>query len=304
MRLESGSHTYEIVEGWGVLPEGIAYGYTHGVVVDSKDRVYIHNQSKDAIIVFDSEGNFLNSWGEEFKKGAHGMYLSTEGGTEYLYLADYELHSIVKTTLDGKVLWRMGVPDLPDVYKNEEDYKPTDCAVAPTGDLYVCDGYGQSWIHQYSAVADRIRSWGGLGSEPGRLNCPHGVWVDTRRRDPILLVADRGNHRIQMFSLEGKHLGFVTAELRMPCCFYQFEDELYIPDLLGRVTVFDRNNRLITHLGDNPGVWERPGWPNIPHAGRERGKFIAPHAVCVDSRRDLYVVEWVSDGRVTKLRRV
>jgi hypothetical protein len=304
MTVGSGSHRYEIVEGWGTLPRGMAYGYTHGVVVDSRDRVYIHNQSKDAVIVFDREGNFLTSWGREFEKGAHGMFLNRENGSEYLYFADYERHVIVKTTLGGDVLWTIGTPKLPDVYKTEDQYKPTDVAVAPNGDFYVCDGYGQSWVHQYDRNAEWIRSWGGVGSEPGKMKCPHGVWIDTRGPEPVLLVADRSNIRIQIFSLDGKHQGFVTEELRHPCCFYQFDDELYIPDLWGRVTIFDKNNKLITHLGDFPDVWKRPGWPNIPHSDRHLGKFVSPHAVCVDSRRDLYVVEWVSDGRVTKLKRL
>jgi DNA-binding beta-propeller fold protein YncE len=303
MKLGGNSHVYEIVEGWGRLPEGVRFGYTHGVVVDSQDRVYVHNQSKDAVIVFDRDGNFLSSWGEEFAAGAHGMFLSRERGAEYLYLADYARHIVVKTTLDGKVIWTLGVPDMPNVYDSPEKYKPTDVAVAPNGDFYIGDGYGQSWIHQYNKDAKPIRSWGGLGSEPGKLNCPHGVWVDTRRPAPVLLVADRGNRRIQIFSLDGKHIGFVTEELRYPCCFYQFGDEIYIPDLRGRVTIFDKNNKLITHLGDNPGVWEKKGWPNLPPEEIQVGKFNSPHALCVDSRGDIYVVEWIATGRLTKLHR-
>jgi DNA-binding beta-propeller fold protein YncE len=303
MRLGSGSHVYEIVEGWGRLPTGVRFGYTHGVVVDSQDRVYVHNQSKDAVVIFDREGNFIQSWGEQFADGAHGMFLNREGEDEYLYLADYVRHIVVKTTLDGEVIWTLGVPNLPDVYPSPDLYKPTDVAVARNGDFYVCDGYGQSWIHQYNAKRELIRSWGGLGSEAGKLNCPHGVWVDTRRAIPVLFVADRGNHRLQVFTLTGKHVGFVTEELRYPCCFNQFGDELYIPDLHGRVTILDKQNKLITHLGDNPKVWERPGWPNLPVGERPIDKFISPHAVCVDSHRALYVVEWISDGRLTKLRR-
>lgn len=56
MKLGCGTHTYEVVEGWAKLPEGVATGYTHGVAVDSMDRVYVHNQSKDAISTFTLEG--------------------------------------------------------------------------------------------------------------------------------------------------------------------------------------------------------------------------------------------------------
>jgi len=69
MRLGSASHVYEIVEGWGGLPKAVRLGYTHGVVIDSQDRVYVHNQSKDAVVVFDREGSFIQSWGEQFAGG-------------------------------------------------------------------------------------------------------------------------------------------------------------------------------------------------------------------------------------------
>ena len=302
--LGSGAHTYEVEPDWGRLPDSVHYGYTHGVVVDAQHRILVHNQSRDAMVIFDHQGKFVKSWGQEFEKGAHGMLLNREGGTEFLYLSDYARHIVVKTTLDGEVVWTLGYPKDAGVYESEEKYKPTNVAVAANGDVYVADGYGLSWVHQYNAKAEYIRSWGGKGTEPGKLDCPHGIFVDTRGAEPVLLVADRGNARLQKFTLDGKHAGFVTEELRRPCHFDRRGDELYIPDLHGRVTIFDRENRLITHLGDNPDVWKRKGWPNIPHDDRVAGKFISPHAACVDAEGNIYVVEWISDGRVTRLRRV
>src|SRR5687767_13434658 len=92
MRLGQGEHTYEWVEGWAKVPAGKALGYTHGVITDKNDNVYVHNQSKDAVCVFDRDGNFLRSWGEEFAAGAHGMFYNREGGAEYLYFSDYVRH--------------------------------------------------------------------------------------------------------------------------------------------------------------------------------------------------------------------
>jgi hypothetical protein len=308
MKVGSGSHTYEWRGDWAKLPAGVTLGYTHGIVVDRDDNVFLHNQSKDAVIKFDRQGNFISSWGPEFAAGAHGMYLSNEGGTEYLYLADNARHIVVKTTLEGKEIYRIETPDLPEVYQKPEQFVPTDTAVAPNGDVYVCDGYGQPWVHQYDKTGQRIRSWGGKGQEPGKLDQPHGIWIDTRGKEPQVYVADRNNRRIQIFTLDGKHVGFVQGMLRFPCCFYQYRDEMVIPDLFGRVTILDKDNKLITHLGDTD-KFNRPGWPgeylpgypNIPQDQRKPGEFISPHAACVDSHGDIYVVEWVSDGRVTKL---
>jgi DNA-binding beta-propeller fold protein YncE len=303
MRLGVGSHVYEVVEGWGKLPENVQFGTTRGVVTDSQDRVYVLNQSKDAVIVFDREGNFIKSWGEEFTEGAESFTVSRENAAAYFYLPDQRRHLVAKTSLNGDVIWTLGVPNLPDVYRNADLYKPTGVAVAPNGDLYVCDGRGQNWIHHYNASGELIRSWGGSGSDPGKLNNPTGVWVDTRRPLPVLLVADRGNLRIQVFTLTGKHVGFLTDGMRCPSSFHQSGDELYVADLHGQVAILDKQNRLIVRLGDNPNVWERPAWPNLPVGERPLDKFISPCAVCVDSHRDLYVVEWISDGRLTKLRR-
>ncbi len=122
-----------------------------------------------------------------------------------------------------------------------------------------------------------------------------------RGNEPVLLVADRGTHRIQSFDLDGRHVGFVTDELRYPCNFRIRGDELLIPDLHGRVTIFDSQNKLIAHLGDQPEVWKQEGWPNLPHEQRHAGLFNSPHMACFDQHGNIYVVEWIHDGRVTKL---
>jgi hypothetical protein len=303
--LGSGAHTYELVPDWGRLPAGVKYGYTHGVQIDQHNRVIVHNQSKDSVIIFDHKGKYVKSWGPEFQKGAHGCLLRNEGGTEYLYLSDYDRHVVVKTTLDGETLWTLNWPQDSEVYPSEDKFKPTNTVVAPNGDIYVADGYGLSYIHQYNSKRERIRTWGGKGSEPGKLDCPHGIWVDTRGANPILVVADRSNARLQTFTMDGMHIGFYSEDMRRPCHFDQAPNgDLLIPDLWGVVTIYDKNNKAVTQLGDNQGVWEKKGWPNLPRDSWQTGKFISPHAACWDKHGDIYVVEWIGEGRVTKLRKV
>jgi hypothetical protein len=297
-------HLYELVEGWGQLPAGVTYGFTHGVQVDSANRVIIHNRSKDSVIVFDEDGRFVKSWGPEFQEGAHGCLLRRENGTEYLYLSDPARHLVAKTTTDGEPVWTLGYPKETGIYSSEDQFKPTNVAVGPDGDIYVADGYGLSWIHQYHLNLEYVRSWGGKGSAPGKLDCPHGIWIDQRGASPIVMVADRANVRLQMFTLDGQHLGFVTEGLRRPCHFDERGGDLLVPDLHGVVTIFDRANRPIAHLGDNPGVWDREGWPNLPESTVRPDQFISPHGACWDHEGDLYVVEWIQRGRVTKLRRL
>jgi hypothetical protein len=303
----SGEHQYEITHDWGDLPASIVYGNTHGVCQDSEGRIYIkHTVGKgsvceDAIVVFDAEGRFIRSWGKEFKGGAHGLHLNREGSEEFLYLCDPNRHLVVKTTLEGKEVLRLPPPTDSGCYMKESEFRPTNVAVAPDGRIYIADGYGRNYIHAYSAKGEYLSTFGGTGSAAGRLACPHGLIVDTRGAKPMLLVADRGNHRLQYFTLEGQHAGFVTHELRAPCHFHIRGGDLLIPDLESRVTIFDRQNQLVTHLGDGG------HYRGIRDKAREAftpGKFVAPHGACFDRDGNILVVEWVEVGRVTRLRRI
>lgn len=304
----SGSHVYEFEKDWGSLPATVSWGFTHGVAVDSKGRVIIHNTSKDAVVIFDAKGKFIKSWGSEYEGGAHGLTLAKEGSDEFLYLADTKRSVVVKTTLDGKEVLRLPYPktetDVYDQADKAKRYVPTNVAVTRNGDIYVADGYGQSWIHRYNKKGEQIQSWGGRGKEAGKMNSPHGIWVDARSGTEEILVADRTNRRLQYFSPDGKHLRFVTDELRLPCHFDIRGEELLIPDLHGRVTLFDKNNKLITHLGDNPEIWTVKPWPNFEAAQFQPGKFSSPHSACFDKKGNIFVVEWTKAGRVTKLKRV
>ncbi|WP_052737917.1 hypothetical protein [Bacillus sp. SA1-12] len=296
---------FEVESGWGKLPEGMTYGYTHGVCVDSNDNVYIFNTSKDSIIKFDKEGNYITSWGSEFEGGAHGFYLHKDrDGKEYFYITDITSSRVVKTSINGEILLELSQPELPDVYDQKRRYIPTDVCVGPNGDIYISDGYGQYYIHQYNSKGDYIRSWGGHGSEPGKLLEPHGISINLRGPEPEVYVADRRNHRIQVFTLEGEHKRFVDQDLDLPCSFYFYGNDVYIPDLNSRVTVLDQHDCLVCHLGEDQQAYKQEGWPNLPKAYYRPDRFSSPHGVCVDSQGNVYVVEWISDGRVTKLKRV
>jgi hypothetical protein len=305
--LGSGDHQYEAIHDWGELPAGHVYGNTHGVTVDSQGLIYIkHTVGKgatcdDAIVVYDADGKFIKSWGKQYKGGAHGLHLNREGKEEFFYLCDPRRHLVAKTTLDGKEIWRMWAPETCTGYSAPDEYCPTNIATAPNGDFYVADGYGKSFIHRYDKHARYQQSFGGKGSEAGQTDCPHGLMVDTRGTKPALVVADRGNRRLQYFTLDGKHLDFITNELRAPCHFHTQGTTMVIPDLESRVTLFDGNNQLITHLGDGVtynGIRDKTRDHFLP------GKFVAPHSAYFDHEGNIFVVEWVEVGRVTKLRKL
>lgn len=308
--LGEGDHRYEVQHDWGTLPPGLAFGNTHGVCEDSLGRIYIKHTvhatsaKADAIVVFDNSGKFIRSFGLEYKGGAHGLHISREKDGEFLYLCDQARGIVDKTTLTGEKVWTKSAPMESGVYSNAAEYHPTNIAVVPSGpragEFFIADGYGKSWIHRYSAKAEYLGTFGGPGKDRGQMSCPHGLTIDTRGDQPRLLVADRANRRLQYFDLDGHSQGFITDELRLPCHFDQRGGVLLIPDLEARVTLFDKNNKLITHLGDgtNTALRDKPRDKFIP------GKFIAPHGACFDQDGNIFVVEWVEVGRVTKLRKV
>ena len=310
----SGAPTYEVHHDWGELPANIRYGNTHGVIEDSQGRIYVHHtvnassESSDSMVVFDDKGKFIKSWGKEFKGGAHGLHIQKEGSTEFLYLCDTRRGVVVKATLDGEEVFSLGYPDVSEAYKPGTDgkkpkYSPTNLAIAPNGDLYVGDGYGSSYINQYDHKGEYIRTFGGKGKEPGKLDCPHGIAVDMRSGQPILTVADRANARIQRFTLDGQHRDFI-AGTNLPCHFNYFRNgDVVIPDLGARVTLMDRNNQVIEHLGDDSAT----KWQDTRKLSRDRftpGKFVCPHSASFDHEGNIFVVEWVEVGRVTKLKKV
>ncbi len=186
----------------------------------------------------------------------------------------------------------------------KKKYSPTNLAIAPNGDLYVGDGYGSSYINVYDRNGKYLRTFGGMGKDPGQLNCPHGIILDDRGSDPILMIADRANNRIQTFSLAGQHIAFIEGT-NLPCYFdFWKTGETVVPDLGARVTLLDKNNKVIEHLGDDSAAHN---WNNVRKLDRTAftpGKFVCPHAACFDHNGNIFVVEWVEVGRVTKLRRV
>jgi hypothetical protein len=302
----TGEHTYECYHDWLVPPANVLFGDTQGLALDEHGRIYLAQTVNSASVgsetiqVYDPHGKLISSWGADFRGGAHGLDIRKEGSEEFLYHCDTAHRKITKTTLDGKVIWQKGVPTESGVYPTEDKWCPTNIAFDPNGDIFVGDGYGSSYIHRYSIDGEYKSIVVRPGSEAGFVNCPHGLWVDRRTHTPKLVVADRSNHRLQEFTLDGKHLGFVTEGMRSPCHIHYNHGLALVPDLTSIVTILDKDNKVVAALGD--------GAPDdLRNAPREKfipGKFIHPHAAIWINKKDIVVAEWVPIGRVTLLKRV
>jgi len=332
MRVGSGDNTYEWIDSWGNIPDSEAAraGWAHpGMVVTGQGEIITCHPGDPTILVFDKGGDLLRSWDGGFAD-AHGITIVKEGETEFLWISDngskrqykynYEhppgsgdaVGQVVKATLDGQTVMKLQQPDIP-VYESSK-YSPTSVAVneerhGGNGDIWVADGYGASYVHRFDRFGNYIGSINGEEGA-GAFNCPHGIFIDRRKSEPELYVADRANSRVQVYDLEGKFKrSFGTEFLTTPSGFVTDQDVLIIAELRARLAVLDLNDNLLCYLGEYEEVCDVDGWPNNKNESDEivqtrlleTGKFNSPHGIAVDEEGNLYVAEWLIGGRITKL---
>jgi DNA-binding beta-propeller fold protein YncE len=151
MSLQTGGSEYlnEIIEEWGEVPDKWTYDIA-GVAVDSKGNVYMFNRGDTPIVILDSRGKFLHSWGDnKMFPRAHGV---TIGPDDSVWLTDVYDHTVRKCTADGKVLMTIGVSGKPAKAMSGTPFNQcTHVAINPhTGDLFVSDGYLNPKVHKYA----------------------------------------------------------------------------------------------------------------------------------------------------------
>ncbi len=295
--------TFELVPDWEQLPSGWSHGDVAGVATDSRDRVYVFNRSEHPVIVYDSDGQFQTSWGEGVFTRPHGITIHQD----VVYCADDTDHTVRAFTLDGSLLWALGTLNQPsDTGYSPEGRanlasikrgagpfnRPTRLAVAPDGELYVSDGYGNARIHRFSARGELIQSWGSPGTGPGEFNLPHSVWVHADNR---VYVCDRENDRVQIFSRDGRLLETWTDLARPGDLWISASGAVFVGEMAWNMDE--------THLDGRPFLSQRSAQMSVrdlsgkllarwggddPCAG---GSFASPHGLCLDSRGNLYVGE-------------
>ena len=305
-----GAFTYTANADWAHLPDGFTWREATAVATDSSDRVYVFNRGEHPVMVFDREGAFLESWGEDIFARAHGI---TIGPDDALYFTDDLDHTVRKFSPTGELLLKLGTSGQPSDtgatgidyrtirYAGPPFYFPTNVALSPQGDIYVTDGYGNARVHKFSPDGELLFSWGEPGAGPGEFHVPHGIAID---RHENVFVADRENDRIQVFSPQGEFLHEWTELARPSQIAFDPAGNLFVvelgykagmwpgtsapsPDATGgRVSIFDSAGKLLSRWGGG----------NNPTSN---GDFFAPHDIALDSRGDIYIAEvtWSAGGK-------
>jgi DNA-binding beta-propeller fold protein YncE len=232
------------------------------------------NPGVDPVIKFDrATGEVLASFGAGLFVLPHGMHVDPEGNVWVTdsqgNAAGTKGHQVIKFSPQGDVLLRLGTPGRPGTGPGQLN-EPCDVITAPNGDIFVADGHsGQATdppagatgrILKFDRTGRFLKQWGEIGFRPGQFRTPHALAFDSRGR---LFVADRGNHRIQIFDQEGTLLDTYYQHGRTSGLFITPDDVLY---------TIDSESQPSNH----------PGWMNgvrIGPAGEDRlTGFIPPHA--------------------------
>lgn len=280
-----GDLRFELVHGWGTLPKGWSLGHS-AVAVDSSDRVYLFNRSDHPMIVMEPDGTVVDSWGEGLLTSAHHAFID---GLDRLYLPVVHSHVVLICSTGGEVLRTLGEWDAPGNPDWNGDHRqwmrtpvprshgpfclPTGVAVGPDDSIYVSDGYGNARIHRFSPDGELLLSWGRPGTTgPGAFFTPHGIRVDEAGR---VLVADRQNDRIQVFSEDGEYLTEWTG-FHEPCDIAVANGLVYVAEGAG-VHRAPGLLQIRDPDGNRVSSWDRKG------AGR------GAHDVCVDSTGAVYL---------------
>jgi sugar lactone lactonase YvrE len=293
---------FELVKDWERLPDSWSHYDVPSICTDADDNVYLYCRGEQTIMVFDQNGEPLESWeAGQFGVRAHCAFMSKAGE---LFLVDEGEHSVGRFTTAGQKLQQIGPSGVPSPTGYDgENYRtttagagpynrPTGLSIRHDGHLYISDGYGNCQVHHFDEAGTLVQSWGTPGRGPGELYVPHAIAVDAQGR---VLVADRENERIQIFSGSGEVLEIWTDVQRPQGIFIDAAGLVYVAEgawpvgwesqrpsggvftelVPGRISIYDRDGNVLAR-------WEQPD----PH---ESGFLLSPHGIWSDSAGSIYV---------------
>ncbi len=291
---------YEFAPDFLTPPPGKqTIGNGHGEIqVDSKGNLYVSVQEEGAgVQVYGPDGKFIKAL--PLPGSLHGFVVRKDDGGEFLFAAVLGQQKVIKTTLDGEIVMEIPTSAFPEGKAGQKGLKLTNCDVAPNGDIYVVDGYGQSWIFVFDR-AGKFKTVFGGPVEPLKLANAHKIFIDTRFEPARVLVCDRGNNRMLHTDLAGNLIGVVAAEgLRRPSSASFHGDLMCVAEIAGRVSVWDKAGKLVADLGAND-TQGQTNTPKVEPKDWRVGVVTSPHGITFDNDGNILETEWNVFGRVLR----
>lgn len=295
------------VADWLQLPKGFEkMGNAHGdVALSAKGDVYVSITAgpKAGIQVYNSKGRYLRNV-KNAPKDFHGFVIRRTEGREFIYGASLGGQTVHKLTLQGKEVLKINAAEaVPAKFKSKGRGKGkprlrlTAMDVTPNGDLFVVDGYGNDYVHQFDGTGNYVKSFGGRAKAPFNFKTLHKIAVDTRFSPPRIIGVDRENMRVVHVSLDGEFLGVVNNEMLRPAAVAIHGDYAAIGEIKGRVALLDKAGKVVLKLGYNDIPEDAMNNKTPPDRWR-LGIFTAPHGVAFNEAGDLFVTEYSVYGRI------
>jgi len=280
----SGDYRYELVPQWPRMPRYWAFDLASDIAVNSRDEVHVFSRGAHPVTIWDTDGNFISSWGEGDFLMPHGIYIVAN---DNVWLVDSHYHIATEHTPDGKNIRTLGDKLKPSPgYARLPFNMPTGLTIAPNGEIFVSSGYGGYLVHKFSPQGELLLSWGRQGTGPGEFVNLHGIWVDEQSR---VFVCDRENDRIQIFDDQGNFMEEWT-DLRMPQNVCIRDGVVYVPESYDE----DAGLSIWTLGGDLITRWRES-------EGTGHGALRGTHGICVDTQGSIYATD---EERVQKFRRL
>lgn len=213
---------YEVDPNWPQRPPDVHWGQMPGIAVDKQDNVWIFTRTNPTVQVYAPDGRYLFGWRSDNSNSVAHFIKIDRGGN--VWMADAGVHVVRKYSRAGQALLTLGTEG--EAGEDARHFnKPTDMTIAPNGDIFVADGYGNNRIVHFDPRGKFIKAWGSLGTAPGKFSIPHAIECDSKGR---LYVADRNNVRIQVFNQKGRLLD-VWQNVLVPWGFWVSpKDEIWV----------------------------------------------------------------------------
>lgn len=289
---------YEFAPNFIQPPPGkTEIGNGHGeIACDKAGNFYVSVQEKDAgIQVYGPDGKFIKAL--KLPQSLHGFVVREDEGKEYLFAAVLGEKRVIKTTLDGALVLEISTASFPADKAGPKGLALTNCDVAPNGDIYVVDGYGISHIFVFDRAGKFKSVFGGPGAPYGFKNT-HKIFIDKRFEPSRVVALDRGNNRMLHLDLDGKIIGIIAdKDLRNPSSASFHGDLMCVAEIAGRVSVWDKDNKMVAELGANP---VKTNTPKIEPKDWQQGTVTSPHGITFDNNGNILETEWNQWGRVLR----
>ena len=305
--------TATVILNWAPLPDGREWGSTAGIDIGPDGHAWAYdrcgggldggcetNPEADPVFKFDREtGEVLTSFGAGLFVTPHGFHVDRDGNVWVTDFAGNEArtkgHQVIKFSPDGEVLMRLGEAGVAGSGPGQLN-QPCDVITASNGDIFVSDGHsGQNddppagstgRILKFDSDGNFIKEWGEVGFRPGQFRTPHAMEFDSQGR---LYVADRGNHRIQIFDQDGNLLEIYKQFSRVSGLFITDDDTLYAIDSESDA---DRHPGWLTGVRIGPAGEDRVTAFIPPHRHDVRVlQGVAGEGVAVDGDGNVYAAE-------------